>query len=236
MLEVSHLVGGWGPTRVVENLTVRVRQGETLAVLGRNGVGKSTLLELIMGRATFRSGEIRIANQDITRAAIHVRARAGVGYVPQGREVFPSLTVLEHLTVAQRPGTWQLKNIFQMFPRLDERQESLGNHLSGGEQQMLALARALLGNPKVLLLDEPFEGLAPVIVEMLVSSIKDIAARSALAILLVEQRIDIALGLADRCLVMERGRAVYEGAASALMGDEKRLAALIGLRREFERA
>ena len=229
MLEVSKLVGGWGRTLVIENLSAAVGQGETLAVLGRNGVGKSTFLELVMGRANFRSGQITVGNQVVSGLPIHARARAGIGYVPQGREVFPSLTVTEHLVIAQRPGQWQMRDLFEMFPRLEERKDSYGNQLSGGEQQMLALARALLGNPKLLLLDEPFEGLAPIIVEMLVSSIKKIASTGALAILLVEQRIDIALALADRCLVMDRGRAVHEGTASSLAGDDKRLAALIGL-------
>lgn len=229
MLEVSELTGGWGQTLVVEGLTLSVRQGETLAILGRNGVGKTTALELIMGRADSRSGRISVDGQDVSKAPIHARAHAGLGLVPQGREVFPSLSVWEHLMIAERPGPWSIKSVVDLFPRLEERRASHGNQLSGGEQQMLALARALLGNPKVLLLDEPFEGLAPLIVETLVSSIKHIAAKGSMAILLVEQRVDIALDLADRCLVLNRGRAVYEGSASSLAGDEKGVAALMGL-------
>jgi branched-chain amino acid transport system ATP-binding protein len=233
MLEISQLVGGWGQTMVIEGLSAAVQPGETLAVLGRNGVGKSTLLEMIVGRADRRSGEVRVGGRALSKLPIHARAWAGIGYVPQGREVLPSLTVMEHLLVAQRAGDWSMKGVFQLFPRLAERQASYGNQLSGGEQQMLALARALLGNPTVLLLDEPFEGLAPVVVESLVESIRQIAASSALAILLVEQRVDIALDLADRCLVMDRGRVVHEGSAASLAGDERRVAALMGLG-EFE--
>jgi branched-chain amino acid transport system ATP-binding protein len=229
MLEVSKLYGGWGPTLVVEDLSLRVERGEKLALLGRNGVGKSTLLELIVGRASLRSGSVRVGGREVGALPIHARARAGIGYVPQGREVFPSLTVREHLQIASRPGAWTIERVVDLFPRLEERRASLGSQLSGGEQQMLALARALLGNPAVLLLDEPFEGLAPIIVEALIRSIRRITAEGSLAVLLVEQRADIALDLSDRCLVMDRGRAVFEGRSDALLGDESRIAALMGL-------
>ena len=229
MLEIRDLTGGWGPTVVVEDLSLAVGTGETVALLGRNGVGKTTLLELLMGRANRRSGQIRLADAELSERPIHARALAGLAYVPQGREVFPSLTVAEHLQIAARKGAWTIERITALFPRLQERAHSHGNQLSGGEQQMLAIARALLTNPRVLLMDEPFEGLAPVIVEMLVAAIRRIARSGDLAVLLVEQRVDIGLALADRCVVMDRGRATFEGETSRAAEWEHRLPALMGL-------
>ena len=229
MLEIAHLHGGWGPTLVVEDFGLHVAQGETVAVIGRNGVGKSTLLELIVGRAQRQSGTIRLEGRELSTLPIHLRARQGLAYVPQGREVFPSLTVREHLDIAERPGAWTIARVLEMFPRLRERGTSFGNQLSGGEQQMLAIARALLGNPRVLLMDEPFEGLAPIIVEQLVRSIGAIVRDGALTLLLVEQRVDIALELSDRCVVMDRGRSVFEGPSAQLADDEAGLTALMGL-------
>ena len=229
MFETRLLTGGWGPTLVVEDASLKVGAGETVAIIGRNGVGKSTLLELIVGRAQRRSGSITLDGKEIASLATHERARGGIGYVPQSREVFPSLTVSEHLEVASRPGDWTKQRVLEMFPRLGERLSSYGSQLSGGEQQMLAIGRALLGNPRVLLMDEPFEGLAPLIVEYLVRSIREIVSVSSLALLLVEQRVDIALDLSDRCIVMDRGRCVFDGPSAQLEGDEERLATLMGL-------
>jgi len=229
LLEIKALCGGWGPTLIVEDFSLDVAAGETVALIGRNGVGKSTLLELLMGRARRRSGAILLHGRDVARLPIHERARLGLGYVPQGREVFPSLTVREHLNVAVTRGEWNVDRVIALFPRLGERLGSYGKQLSGGEQQMLAIARALLGNPRVLLMDEPFEGLAPIVVERLVESIRKIVADGSLALVLVEQRVDIALSLSQRCLVMDRGRSVFEGRSRELIGREASLAELMGL-------
>ena len=206
VLDVRQLHGGWGQTTVVENVSLALGAGETVSIIGRNGVGKSTLLELIVGRAQRHAGEIRIDAVDVSQAPTYRRSDGGLGYVPQEREVFPSLTVRENLAVAQRPGAWNEERVFATFPGLASRSKSLGWQLSGGEQQMLSIGRALMGNPKVLLMDEPTEGLAPVIVEQLVAVLRTVIAEGSFAVLLVEQRIDVVLSLAARCLIMDRGR------------------------------
>ena len=229
MLEVRGLRGGWGPTIVVEDLDLDVAAGETLAIIGRNGVGKTTLLELIMGRARRVAGTLRVDGRDLSEASIHARSAAGLGFVPQEREVFPSLTVAENLRVARRPGPWTEERLFDLFPSLAGRRGNLAWQLSGGEQQMLSIARALHGDPKVLLMDEPTEGLAPVVVERLMDAVQAIAAEKKLAIVIVEQRVDVVLEIADRCIVMERGRVAHMERASALREAPERLAQLIGL-------
>jgi branched-chain amino acid transport system ATP-binding protein len=206
MLEIAALSGGWGPTLIVEDFALGVAAGETVAIVGRNGVGKSTLLELLVGRARRRSGSIKLDGREIAHLPIHDRVAAGIGHVPQQREVFQSLTVAEHLAIAARPGPWTAAAAYDLFPTLAARRDALAGKLSGGEQQMLAIARALLTNPKLLLMDEPSEGLAPVVVEQLVTAIRNVVGRGVLSVLLVEQRLDIALDLATRCIVMERGR------------------------------
>jgi branched-chain amino acid transport system ATP-binding protein len=228
-LEIRDLYGGWGPTTVVENVSLVVRTGETVAIIGRNGVGKTTLLELIAGRAERRTGEIRLDQVDISSKPTYQRSDFGLGYVPQEREVFPSLTVRENLIVALRPGAWNEERLFGLFPSLAARMNSLGRQLSGGEQQMLSIARALVGNPKVLLMDEPTEGLAPVVVEQLIAALRGVKADSSLAVLVVEQRIDVALEMSSRCLIMDRGRVVHEEASAFLRENPGRMAQLIGL-------
>jgi branched-chain amino acid transport system ATP-binding protein len=228
-LEIRDLYGGWGPTTVVENVSLVVGTGETVAIIGRNGVGKTTLLELIAGRAERRTGEIRLDQVDISSKPTYQRSDFGLGYVPQEREVFPSLTVRENLIVALRPGAWNEERLFGLFPSLAARMNSLGRQLSGGEQQMLSIARALVGNPKVLLMDEPTEGLAPVVVEQLIAALRGVKADSSLAVLVVEQRIDVALEMSSRCLIMDRGRVVHEEASAFLRENPGRMAQLIGL-------
>ncbi len=229
MIDLVDLRGGWGPTTIVESLSLSMGAGETVAIIGRNGVGKSTLLELIAGRAQWQAGEIRVNGRDIRPFSIHERARAGIGYVPQQREVFPSLTVAEHLAIAGRPGHWSTQNVLELFPTLSARLGSLGAHLSGGEQQMLSIARALVTNPSVLLMDEPSEGLAPVVVEQVVAAIRDLVGGGTLSVLLVEQRIDIALDLASRCVVMDRGRIVSDGRSEDYRSGAIDLAEMMGL-------
>ena len=231
MLEVVDLTGGWGPTTIVERLSLSVSAGETVAIVGRNGVGKTTLLELIAGRAQRQSGEIRVSGRDVCRLSIHERARVGIGYVPQQREVFRSLTVSEHLAIAARPGHWSREMVLELFPSLSARLNSLGAHLSGGEQQMLAIARALITNPSILLMDEPSEGLAPVVVEQLVSAIRSLVGGSSLSVLLVEQRIDIALDLASRCIVMDRGKIVRDSNSEDYRNGTIDIGGMMGLAR-----
>lgn len=231
MLEVVDLTGGWGPTTIVERLSLSVSAGETVAIVGRNGVGKTTLLELVAGRAQRQSGEIRVSGRDVCRLSIHERARVGIGYVPQQREVFRSLTVSEHLAIAARPGHWSRQMVLELFPSLSARLNSLGAHLSGGEQQMLAIARALITNPSILLMDEPSEGLAPVVVEQLVSAIRSLVGGSNLSVLLVEQRIDIALDLASRCIVMDRGKIVRDSSSEDYRNGTIDIGGMMGLAR-----
>jgi branched-chain amino acid transport system ATP-binding protein len=230
-LELAAVTAGYGGTVVLEGLDLALGEGQSLSVLGRNGVGKSTLIDTIMGHTRVRGGAIRLAGSDIARWPPWRRSRAGLGYVPQEREIFPSLTVREHLQVAAWPGLWTLERAFATFAGLRERRHHRGDALSGGEQQMLAIARALVGNPKVLLMDEPTEGLAPIVVEQLVAVIAGLGADKAMAMLLVEQHAELALELAPRGLVMDRGRIVYDGPSATLARDRERLQSLVGVAR-----
>jgi branched-chain amino acid transport system ATP-binding protein len=228
-LELRGVRAGYGATVVLEALDLRVAPGECVAVLGRNGVGKSTLIATIMGHTTLQHGAIRLDGRDIAAWRPHRRARAGLGWVPQEREIFPSLTVQDNLAVASRPGAWTMARAFELFPRLRERVRHAGHALSGGEQQMLAIARALVGNPSVLLMDEPFEGLAPIVVDELAAVIERLRTDHAMTMVLVEQRADVALELAERAVVMARGRVVFDDASAKLQADPAQLHALVGV-------
>jgi branched-chain amino acid transport system ATP-binding protein len=230
-LELDDVSGGYGETVIVENVRLQVAAGETLAIIGRNGVGKTTLLSTVMGRTTLHSGRIRLFGKDISQTAPHRRVWAGLGYVPQEREIFPSLTLRENLEVAARPGVWTIAKVFELFPRLKERQLNRGNHLSGGEQQMLAIARALVGNPTVILMDEPSEGLAPVIVEELTRALRRLVDAQGLTLVLVEQNTRLALDISPRTIVMNRGKITYDGASETLKQSRETLDRLIGVGR-----
>ena len=220
---------GYGDTVVLDRISLRLTPGQTLAVLGRNGVGKTTLLASIMGHTRLHGGGIRFADKEITVLPPYRRARLGIGFVPQEREIFPSLTVEENLTVAQRPGQWTLARIYDFFPSLAERRRNHGNQLSGGEQQMLAIGRALMGNPTLLLMDEPLEGLAPVIVDALLAGLERLKREDDLALLLVEQHAQLALELAQNAIVLDRGVIVFTGASRELREAPERLNALMGV-------
>jgi branched-chain amino acid transport system ATP-binding protein len=228
-LALKDVSAGYGETVVLENVSVAVPEGATLALLGRNGVGKTTLLATIMGHTTLHGGSLSLNGRDITRLPIHKRALAGFGYVPQEREIFPSLSVDENLTVAARPGRWTVDRVFDLFPRLAERRRNMGNQLSGGEQQMLSVGRALMGNPSLLLLDEPLEGLAPVIVDSLIAAFHRLRQEDGLAVILVEQHARLALEFAAQSVVLDRGQVVYDGPSRALLDDPQRLGTLIGV-------
>jgi branched-chain amino acid transport system ATP-binding protein len=219
-IEVIDLVAGWGPTVVLDGISLAIPPGGTLAVLGRNGAGKTTLLATIIGLANHRRGAIRLGGEPIDTVPTHRRARRGLGYVPQEREIFASLTVEENLVVAGLPGGWTLAQVFELFPALGERRRATGNRLSGGEQQMLAIGRALAGGPKVLLLDEPLEGLAPIVVETLFAALAAIRDDSGVTMLLAEQKADLALSFAEDAVVLDRGRAVFRGKSAELQADE----------------
>ena len=228
-LELDDVSAGYGETVVLEKIRLALEDGETLSIIGRNGVGKTTLVATIMGHTSLHGGSLRLHGKDIGHLYPYRRALAGLGYVPQEREIFPSLTLRENLEVAARPGRWTIEEVFKLFPRLEARQSNRGNQLSGGEQQMLAIGRALVGNPSVLPMDEPSEGLAPVIVEELVRVMKQLAQSDGLTLLLVEQNSRLALDVSPRTVVMNRGRIVYDGPSEALKQDAARLDQLIGL-------
>jgi branched-chain amino acid transport system ATP-binding protein len=228
-LALRGVSAGYGETVVLEAVDMVLGRGERLSVIGRNGVGKTTLFATIMGHTRLHAGRIELLGHPIERSPIHRRALAGLGYVPQEREIFPSLTVMENLQVGARPGPWTVERLFDLFPSLAARRRNRGNQLSGGEQQMLAVGRALLGNPQVLLLDEPTEGLAPVIVEELQAALGRLADEGGLSLILVEQNTRVALNFSRRCVVMDRGRIVFDGASAALTADPDQLGRLMGL-------
>jgi branched-chain amino acid transport system ATP-binding protein len=230
LLSIADLRAGYGSAVVLDDISLELAAQGGIAVLGRNGVGKSTLLLTIMGYTRVSRGHIFWRGADITYEAPHRRARAGIGWVAQEREIFSTLTVEENLTVAARDGRWTLPAVYELFPRLAERRRNFGNELSGGEQQMLAIGRALMTNPALLLLDEPLEGLAPIVVDELAAAIRRMMGERSNAIMLVEQHVEIALGLMENVIVLERGRVVHRGRSVELLADHAALERLIGLR------
>jgi len=230
-LTLEQVRAGYGRTVVLDGVSLSLRSGATLAVLGRNGVGKTTLLSTIMGHTTLHGGTVRFRGEDITALPAYARCRNGIGFVPQEREIFPSLTLEENLKVAERPGRWTLERVYDFFPRLAERRRNRGNQLSGGEQQMLAIGRALMGNPVLLLMDEPLEGLAPVIVDALLAGLDRLKREDDLALLLVEQHARLALEFAENAIILDRGMVVFSGASRPLLEEPERLASLISVGR-----
>ena len=228
-LEWKNVSAGYGDTVVLENVSLSLTPGESVSIIGRNGVGKTTLLATAMGHTTMRSGEVLLDQQNIASLPPYRRALKGLGFVPQEREIFPSLSVKENLEIAARSGYWNDDRIYSLFPRLRERLGNMGNQLSGGEQQMLSIARALMTNPSVLLMDEPTEGLAPVLVETLQDVLGKLRDEGALTIILVEQNSRVALAFSPRTVVMDKGRVVYDGPSQVLRDDPERLTKLIGV-------
>ncbi len=236
LLEASEISAGYGDSLVLEEISLSVPKGHSLAVLGRNGMGKSTLMLTLMGHLRLRHGTIRWQGKDISKVSPDRRVRMGLGWVPQGREVFPSLTVDEHLVIAARPGHWNRDAVYAQFPKLADRRRNLGRELSGGEQQMLAIGRTLMTNPDLLLLDEPLEGLAPVIVQDIAHRIRALMAEQGLTIILVEQHTRFALALTEQVIVLERGRMAHKGPSAALLNDVPALDRLVGMRSLRDRA
>jgi len=229
LLRLDGAVSGYGESIVLEDLSLRMTEGDSLSLLGRNGVGKTTLLLTIMGIARLHRGEINWRGSDLVGLSTHQRARAGIGWVPQERFVYPSLTVDEHLSVVARPGPWHAERVYKLFPRLRERRGNFGNQLSGGEQQMLAIGRALMVNPSLLLLDEPMEGLAPIIVQELTRGIDRMITQTGMGIIIVEQHARLALRMTRQTIVLDRGRVVHQGASEELLRDDEKLDRLVAV-------
>jgi branched-chain amino acid transport system ATP-binding protein len=229
LLRLDRLKAGYGEAVVLAEISLRVEQGQSLALLGRNGMGKTTLINSIVGVTRYRSGAIRLDGRDITRLTPERRARAGIGWVPQERNIFRSLTVHENLTAVALPGPWTPHKVYAMFPRLGERKSNLGNQLSGGEQQMLAVGRALVLNPRIILLDEPLEGLAPIIVEELLAALNRIIREEGMSAILVEQSPQKILSVTDRAAILERGAIVHEAASADLRANRAVLETYLGI-------
>ncbi|MCA3184747.1 MULTISPECIES: ABC transporter ATP-binding protein [unclassified Cupriavidus] len=230
LLCVEGLRAGYGDAVVLDGIDLTLAAGDSLALLGRNGVGKTTLLATLMGMTRVRGGKLAWQGRDLEKMPSHRRAQAGIGWVPQERWIFPSLTVEEHLTAVARPGPWGVAGIYRIFPRLEERRRNLGNQLSGGEQQMLAIARALMVNPALLLLDEPMEGLAPIIVQELQRVIAGLIADSGMAVIVVEQHARLALAMTGQAMVLDRGRVVHRSDSASLLADGALLDRLVTVR------
>jgi branched-chain amino acid transport system ATP-binding protein len=229
LLRIDGLSAGYGEAVVLSGVSLTLAQGESLALLGRNGMGKTTLLNSIVGVTRRFAGSIHLDGRDVTRLRPDQRAHAGVGWVPQERNIFRSLTVEENLTAVARPGPWNVAKVYAMFPRLEERRRNLGTQLSGGEQQMLAVGRALVLNPSIMLLDEPLEGLAPIIVDELLAALRRIVREEGLSAIIVEQNARKILGVTDRAAILSRGQVVHESSSEALRNDREALEAHLGV-------
>lgn len=229
LLVADGLVAGYDQSIVLEGVSFSLQEGESLALLGRNGVGKTTLLLTLMGLARLREGRLSLRGNDITHTPTYLRARAGLGWAPQERLMFPSLTVEQHLRVVARPGPWDLPRAYRAFPGLAERRRNFGNQLSGGEQQMLAIARALMTNPSVLLLDEPMEGLSPVVIRGVARVIEDLVRSGELALIIVEQHARMALSLTNQAIVLNHGRVIHRAASRDLLQDAAMLDRLVAI-------
>jgi branched-chain amino acid transport system ATP-binding protein len=229
IIAVAHLQAGYGNAVVLGDVSLSLAQGQSLALLGRNGMGKTTLLNSIIGVTRRRAGSIHLAGRDITKLRPEQRAHAGIGWVPQERNIFRSLTVEENMTAVARKGPWDVKRVYAMFPRLAERRTNMGNQLSGGEQQMLAVGRALVLNPRLMLLDEPTEGLAPIIVQELMAALARIVRDEGLSMIIVEQHAQKVLGITHRAVILENGAVVYQGESSVLREDAALLERHLGV-------
>jgi branched-chain amino acid transport system ATP-binding protein len=229
LLTIERLTAGYGEAIVLNAVSLALSEGKSLALLGRNGMGKTTLINTIVGVTRFVGGSISLDGRNITGLRPDQRAHAGIGWVPQERNIFKSLTVEENLSAVARPGPWTVGRIYELFPRLAERRRNLGNQLSGGEQQMLAVGRALILNPRVMLLDEPLEGLAPILVEELLAALKRVIRDEGMSAILVEQNAQKVLAVTDRAAIIERGSVVYEGASTDLLADRAVLESHLGV-------
>jgi branched-chain amino acid transport system ATP-binding protein len=228
VLQARDVHAFYGKSHILHGVSLEVNEGEIVTLLGRNGAGKTTTMRSLMGLTPPRTGSVAMLGQEVTRWPAYRIARLGVGYVPEGRKIFPNLTVLENLTVPpRRPGPWNLERVFKLFPRLEERQGQLGRQLSGGEQEMLAIARPLLLNPRLMLLDEPSQGLAPLVVQEVMGVVKSMR-EDGLSVLLVEQNVPLSLGIADRAYVLDDGKVAYSGTAAALAADHELVQKLAG--------
>src|SRR5215813_14675180 len=229
LLELTAVSAGYGEAVVLSDVSFSIADGQALALLGRNGTGKTTLINTIVGLTTLHAGSIKLDGHDITRGRPEARVRAGIGWSPQERNIFKSLTVEENLTAIARPGAWTLARVFDIFPRLAERRVNLGSQLSGGEQQMLAIGRALIVNPRIILLDEPLEGLAPIIVDELLVVLRKVIREEGMSAIVVEQKARKILGFTDRAVVLDSGRIVFAGDSATLVGDPERLEMHLGV-------
>jgi len=230
LLQLDNVTAGYGEAVVLNHISLSLAAGETLALLGRNGTGKTTLINTLAGTTHQHAGSITLGGVALHSLASHARAAAGIGWVPQERNIFKSLTVLENLSAVARPGAWTPQRVFDMFPRLAERQTNMGNQLSGGEQQMLAVGRALVLNPKILLLDEPLEGLAPIIVEELLRAIRRITREEGMSAIIVEQHPQAILAISHQAVVLDQGRVIHSGNAAELLQQTELLDRLLGVK------